>query len=156
MHDVKMRIKHDQRRKGEKSTATGKAEGIVDCAADRVAAWFFEYCSNERMQNCIEERDSIHVELSGNDKRMPNEKIFAMVERFPFPLSNREFVFRHVWKVNEGSAIVGIWPSDDTVDYGKSVGKTVRGTMKGLFTATNIGCKGKVNQCEVRYYTVSL
>ena len=74
-----------------------------------------------------------------------------MVKEFPFPLRNREFVFKYIWRMKKDSVSIGIWPTDDVVDYGRFVGKTVRGTAKGLFVARNIGCSRGVNQCKVIY-----
>ena len=156
--DLRMWIKYNQQVKGERSIATGRAEGIVDCAADEAAALFFHLCSNERMRIRYEEGDLAQLEVKGKNKRLVNERTFATVRKTPFPLTNREFVFKYVWRVSKAKSCVsvGIWPTDDVVDYGRSVGKTIRGTVKGLFTATNIcGVGSGVNQCKVTYYMVS-
>ena len=44
---VKMEIKHQ--RDVERRLALGRAEGVADCSAEEAAAWFFEYCSRERL-----------------------------------------------------------------------------------------------------------
>ena len=153
--DVKMWIKYNRQRKGERSIATGKALGIVDCTAEEVAAWFFDYCGHEKMRIRAEEGHGVHLEIRGkNDSRRTtkNERTFAMVKAFPYPLSTREFVFKYIWIAKKDSVGIGIWPTDDVVEYGRSVGKTIRGTAKGLFVARNIGCSRGVNQCEVTYY----
>ena len=152
--DIKMWMKYNQQTKGERSIATGKAEGTVDCTAEEVAAWFYDYCGHEKMRIRAEERLHSYLEIRGkNDSRRTtkNERTFAMVKEFPFPLRNREFVFKYIWRMKKDSVSIGIWPTDDVVDYGRFVGKTVRGTAKGLFVARNIGCSRGVNQCKVIY-----
>ena len=46
-----------------------------------------------------------------------NEGTFATVKKLPFPLDNREFVFRKIWKSEEGKAMVAYESIDDEVDY---------------------------------------
>ena len=156
--DISMWIKYNQQKKGERSIATGKAEGIVDCTAEEVAALFFDLCSIERMRIRFEEGDLAQLQVTGRHERLVNEKIFGTVRKVPFPLTNREFVIKYIWRVNEeeGSVSVGVWPADDLVDYGRNMGKTVRGAIKGLFTATNIPSEKSIgNQCRVTYYMVA-
>ena len=154
--DVKMWIKYHQRKR--KGLATGKAEGILDCTAEEAAAWFFDYCGHEKMRIHAEEGHGVHLEIRGeNDSRRTtkNERTFAMVKEYPFPLTKREFVFKHIWKVKKHGVSVGVWPAGNIADYGRFVGKTVKGTLMGLFVARNIGRFRGINQCKVTYYRVS-
>ena len=144
--------------KGDGSIRMQKVEGIVDCTAEEAAAAFFNYCSIERTQNYNKEGGLVQLEVKGRHERICNEKTFATVKKVPFPLTSREFIFRHIWKMNEeeDSVSVGIWPSDDFVEYGSNFDQQflpVRGTMKGLFKAINI-CDVRlgVNQCKVTYF----
>ena len=152
--DIKMWMKYNQQTKGERSIATGKAEGIADCTAEEVAAWFFDYCSNERMRIIYEEGELGMLEIKGNNQeRLMNEKIFGTIRRVPFPLTRREFVMKYIFRAEDDSVTVGIWPADDVVDYGRNMGKTVRGAIKGLFTAKNISKEISIgNQCKVTHY----
>ena len=43
-HDVHMSIKYLPPKKGERSIATGRAEALFDSSAEKVAAWFFNFC----------------------------------------------------------------------------------------------------------------
>ena len=127
----------------------------MDCTAEEVAAWFYDYCGHEKMCIRAEEGNGAYLEIRGkNDSRRTtkNERTFAMVKEFPFPLRKREFVFKYIWRVKKDRVYIGIWPTVDVVDYGRSIGRTIRGTAKGLFVARNIGSSRGVNQCKVTYY----
>ena len=154
--DIRMWMKYNQQRKGERSIATGMAEGIVDCTAEEAAAFFYQYCSNERTRVRSEEGELAHLELKASSHdRLVNENIYGTVRRVPFPLTKREFVMKHIWRVNKDdeSVSVGVWPAADVVDYGRNMGKTVRGAIKGLFTAKNISKEISIgNQCKVTHY----
>ena len=98
----------------------------------------------------------LKLHSSDYDQTLINEKRFATVTKFPFPFHQREFVVRHIWKVDpqNDSVSVGVWPIDDVVDYGGGVGRIVRGTFKALFTASNIDNYEGVKQCEVVLHQV--
>ena len=46
---VEMKMKHQAQKNGERSIALGRAVATADCTAEEAAAWYFEYCSRERM-----------------------------------------------------------------------------------------------------------
>ena len=85
-----------------------------------------------------------------------NEKTIAAIEKSPFPFQDREYVSRLICRADSDglSFSVAIWPAADVVDYGDSLtkAKIVRGKLKGIFTATNIGSIGKVKQCRLTYH----
>ena len=99
--DIEMSMKYFPPKKGERSVATGKAVGVVDCSAEEVAAWALDYCSNDRMRLNREEGHMARLQLENNRGR-ENESSMATVKVFPFFLDNREFVFRQMWKSEEG------------------------------------------------------
>ncbi|GMH73697.1 hypothetical protein TL16_g06259 [Triparma laevis f. inornata] len=115
--EVEMSLKYFPPKKGERIIATGKAVGVVDCSAEEVAAWAMDFCSNGRMRRSKEEGDRANFEL--REKARVNERTFAQVNRFPFFLDNREFVFRMIWKSEEGKVLVAIESIDCEVDYGQ-------------------------------------
>ncbi|GMI25113.1 hypothetical protein TrCOL_g11460, partial [Triparma columacea] len=95
---VKMEIMYKQQEKREKTLGFGRAKCITDCSAEEAAAWFFEYCSRERMVMSQEEGAPARLEMRKGGKGRVNEKLFATVKKLPFPLHKREFVLRFVWQ----------------------------------------------------------
>ena len=70
--DVVMSIKYIKPKHGERSVATGKVTGVVDCSAEEAAAWVMDYCSNDRMRISREEGNPARLEL--REKRRENER----------------------------------------------------------------------------------
>ena len=154
--DVKMSIQFHQQEKGERSIATGRAEGIADCTAEEACAWLYNFCSNDRMDSSREEGNPAHIEVS-EGLHSENMGTFAMVKKMPFIFRDREFVIRYIWRVDrkKSRASVAIWPASDAVDYGGKQRKSVRAVAKGLFVATNIvDGTMKRKRCLVVYYQV--
>ena len=120
---VKKWINYIPPKKGERSIATGKVTGTVDCSAIEAAAWQFAYCSRRRVRESVEAGHIARIELKDISNQV-NEATFAVVVRFPFPLESREFVFKQIWKSEEGKAMIAIHSVDiDKVDYGSNVMK---------------------------------
>ena len=122
-----------------KPLCMGKTEGILDISAKEAVAWFFDFCG--------------HESLEVGRRNKTNEKILARIEKYPFPFVAREYVSKIMWRATRDSASIAIWPVDDVVDYGYT-NKAVRGTWKGLLTATNLDSIGDVKQCKVTYSLV--
>jgi hypothetical protein len=76
---VKMEIKYKQQEKGKKTLGFGRAECTSDCSAEEAVAWFFEYCSRERMVMSQDERNPARLEIRKWGEERTNEKCFAMV-----------------------------------------------------------------------------
>ena len=75
-----------------------------------------------------------------------NEATFATVKSMPFLLNDREFVFKHIWKVEEGGkSIICQESSGDQVDYGASL-RVTRGFCRGLWVMDNLQPKGGAKQ----------
>ncbi|GMH53066.1 hypothetical protein TrST_g11050 [Triparma strigata] len=131
--------------------ATGKAEATLDCSAQEAAAWQMDFCSKERKRVSRSERNPARFELTEKAKR--NEICLATVKRFPFPIDNREFVVRQIWK-SEGlgtkvdKVLIAFESIDDEVDYGKKLKKT-RGLTSGMFIYENLRDRAGANQCKV-------
>ena len=126
---VKKWINYIPPKKGERSIATGKVTGTVDCSAIEAAAWQFAYCSRRRVRESVEAGHIARIELKDISNQV-NEATFAVVVRFPFPFESREFVFKQIWKSEEGKAMIAIHSGDiDKVDYGSNVMK-LRGKRK--------------------------
>ena len=147
---VKTEIKHQQHEKGEKSVGFARAIGVADCSAEEAAAWFFEFCSRERVAADRAEGNPARLEIRREEERW-DEKHFACVKKFSIFVSNRELVFKHILKSNpaEGSYTVAVVPIEESIDYGTQL-SPVRMLVTGIFKATNIA-RGGVEQCKIEY-----
>ena len=148
---VKMEMKYQQQKRGERSVALGRAEGVVDCTAEEATAWLFNFCGRERKAVDRDEGNPARFEMikAMGDER-ENEKVFVNIKTMR-PARARIFVTRFVWKRNEedGSLSLGLWPSQEPVDSAK-LNHMVRGATKALINITNIKGIGDVPQCEVK------
>ena len=79
---VKMKIKYKQQEKKKRSRALGQAECIADCTAEEAAAWYFEFCSRERMEIDRNAGNPARLEIRKGEERQ-NEKLVASVRKFP-------------------------------------------------------------------------
>lgn len=143
-----MKMKYFPPEKEERSIATGFATGIFDCSAEEAAAWLSDYCSNERMRMHMEQQETARLEL--RHKARENEATFATVKKLPFLLDSREFVFRQIWKSEEGTVLVAIESVDDEVDYGVSLRKT-RAHSRGIYKLENLPDHGGTKQSRVTF-----
>ncbi|GMI03401.1 hypothetical protein TrLO_g3008 [Triparma laevis f. longispina] len=148
--DIEMSMKYFPSKKGERSIGTGKAVGVVDSSAEEVAAWVMDFCNNERMRISTHERNPARLEL--REKARVNKNTAATVKKMPFVLSKREFVFRQIWKSEEGKVMIAIVSVDDEVDYGVKLKKT-RGLTRGLWQLEDFPVRGGAKQCRVTVVT---
>ena len=131
--------------------ALGRAKGTADCSAEEAAAWYFEFCSRERMATSREEGNPARLEIRKGEGKI-NEKLVATVKKMPFPLNKRQFVNRSIWRrKSEKTMAIAVVSVDDKVDYGGGISyrKLVRGQTKAIFTATNVESKGEIPQCKI-------
>ncbi|GMH77073.1 hypothetical protein TrLO_g9487, partial [Triparma laevis f. longispina] len=165
--DVKMQMKYLEPKTGEGSIATGKAVGVVDCSTEEAASSIISVCSNEKLRVNREEGNPARVEL--REKARENERVYAMVHKFPFPLANREFVFRMISKSEEEKALVAFESVGDEVDYedhrvmssgdvdlkklkGSRVElKRVRAFTRGLWLFEDLPVSDETKQCRMTY-----
>ena len=82
---------------------------------------------------------------------LPNENKIATIKKMPFPLYNREFVSRQIWRRNGRRLEVITHAVDDIVDYGDKMSK-VRGRSISLCFVTNLPSIGVVKQCKFEYF----
>ena len=122
--------------KGE-SNAWGKAAAAVDANAEEVVAWFWDYCSNERMASAKNfEKNPRELIKAISD----NHAVFNTMKSMPWPLHTRQFVFESTWTKREDGGFVYAWrpPKADThydssqPSMGKSKRKIVRGASRGF------------------------
>ena len=137
--DTEMWMKYFEPKKGERSIGTGKGVGIVDGSLEEVAAWVTDFCSNDRMRIHREEGESARLELK--EKARENERTFATVKKVPFPLHNRKFVTRMIWKLKKGKVLVGMESVDDDVDYGVQLDGT-RGLVRAIWQIEDLPVGG--------------
>ena len=76
-----------------------------------------------------------------------NERTFATVKKMPNSLKNREFVFRMVWKSEEGKVLVVFESVDDEVDYGVKKLNESRAFTRGLWLLEDLSVRDGANQC---------
>ncbi|GMH58858.1 hypothetical protein TrLO_g8001 [Triparma laevis f. longispina] len=149
--DVEMSIKYIPPKEGERSVATGKGVGLIDCSAEEAAAWVMDHCSNDKMRNHKEiERNPARLEL--RHLARVNEATFATVVRFPFRLDDREFVFRMIWKSEMRRVMIALESVRDEVDYGMSFKKT-RGFVRSTWLFEDLPERGGVKQCRATFVT---
>ncbi|GMH54393.1 hypothetical protein TL16_g01661 [Triparma laevis f. inornata] len=146
--EVEMSMKYFPPKKGERSIATGKAVGVVDCSAEEVAAWAMDNCSNERLRISKEIGNLAALEL--REKARVNERSFAAVSKFSFFLDNREFLFRMIWRSEEGKVMVAFESVGDEVDYGVKL-KKVRAFTRALWQIEDLPVRGGAKQCRVTH-----
>ncbi|GMH79050.1 hypothetical protein TrLO_g7737 [Triparma laevis f. longispina] len=145
---VEMSMKYFLPEKGERNIGTGKAVGVVDCAAKEVAAWAMDFCSNEKMRISKEEGNPARFELV--EKARENERTFASVRAMPFPLHSREFIFRMIWKSEEGKVFVAFESVEEDVDYRAKL-NSVRGFTRGMWVIEDLPTSPTSRQCRVTF-----
>jgi len=146
---VKMGVKHLQQKRGSNSIVIGKAKAETDCTAEVAAAWFFDYCSRQRLALEREKGSSVRLEIRKELKKV-NERRYSTIKVMPFPLRSREFVQKFVWRKIENGIQIAWAPTKDIIDYGGGMGRVVRGINRGIFTAINEKSAGKVPQCRLK------
>lgn len=118
------------RRPGEASSALGKAEIVIDRPAPEIIAFWFAYCSREKMSRALKQKNLARLIVT---EHAPHDQVSAFVGRAPFPLSPREFLERHVCAMTpEGHSICVSATVSQEVDYGfkKKTVKAHRTTVR--------------------------
>ena len=146
--NVEMWLQYFLPKVGERTVGTGKTVGIVDTCAEEVAAWVMDYNNNEGSRLSREEGNPARLALRKEARE--NEGTFATVKKAPFPLEPREFVFRQIWKTEEGKATIVFESVDDKVDYGMSLRKT-RARTRGLWVLEDLPSHGGAKQCRATF-----
>ena len=96
---VAMWIKYKKPKKGERSIATGKAVTILDCSARVALAWWYLYCSRERVRLALEGGYKARIVVS---ETTLHDSVVAAVHPLPFPLKPRLFIARQVCTETNG------------------------------------------------------
>ena len=68
----------------------------------------------------------------------------------PFPLHSREFIFRMIWKSEEGKVFVAFESVEEDVDYGAKL-NSVRGFTRGLWVIEDLPTSPTSRQCRVTF-----
>mmetsp|Transcript_14619 Transcript_14619/g.29983 ORF Transcript_14619/g.29983 Transcript_14619/m.29983 type:complete len:1930 (-) Transcript_14619:32-5821(-) len=146
---VKLWFKKHKDAKTKRNILLGKCQRNADCTAAEATAWYFDFASRERSFVGREEGNSIRFQIRKETKRT-NERLYAYLKMFKFPLMNRKFVTRFIWRKNSNESMsVGVWSVNENADWGGAAARSVTGTTYALFTATNIANIGGVPQCEL-------
>jgi len=131
---------------------SARGETMADCSADEAAAWYFDYCSNRRLEkDRIGAKGDIRIRIPQEGERI-NDALYAKIMSFPYPLSKREVVFRQIWKRNEDGGVsvcVHNTDIDKKIDYGGEAQSAVRAISHAIFTATNVESITGVPQCKI-------
>ncbi|GMI07790.1 hypothetical protein TrLO_g11561 [Triparma laevis f. longispina] len=69
-----------------------------------------------------------------------------------FVLDNREFVFRVIWKSEEGKVLIAQESTNDEVDYGVKLKKTM-GWIRGMYALEDLPARGGAKQCRATFVT---
>ena len=151
-HSGEMAMKRNQKRGWcERAIATGRCTDIVDVCPETVLAWFFDYCSRERMRTHREEGHPARFTAS-NDGR---HQCFATVKSVPWPLYNREEVTQIIWWENEdnlGTFFIAVASVDNVIiDYGRNMNsvKCFTRCLVQLEPSGKTGEDGRRNQCRM-------
>ena len=80
-YDVDMHMKHFDAEEGERSLDTGRAVGVVDCSAEELSSWLFDFCSKERMRISQENGHPARVVIRSPTNS--NEVVVATVKKMP-------------------------------------------------------------------------
>ena len=146
---VKLSKKHN---KGE-SNAWGKATTTIDTSAENVLAWFWDYCSNERL-------DAVN-KLHKNPREVikhiaPNHNVLSTIKALPWPLTARQFIYENTWTKQDDETYIYSWRPPTThkfddnrlVDIGKHKAKAlVQGESRGFVILKNVGDQ----KCDLTY-----
>jgi hypothetical protein len=127
------------------SIVFGKAKATLDCSALQAFAYEFAVCGREKTRISREGGDPARLIFKENTK---HDYEFACVAKMPFPLTNREFLGRHIFfKEPAGDFVIVIkaLPGNTRVDYGGKL-KVVRGKSIGVVRFKPIDDD---TQCEV-------
>ena len=145
---VEMCVEHLDNDVTTLGTAMGKA--ILDCRAEEAAAWYFDYCSNDRNRTGFERGQLARFTVEDSN---PNERIFASITCFPFPLNARDAVFRQIWTKKEPNSFevcLESLPNSFKVDFGGPVGKLLRSYSRAYVLCEHLEpIGGIVSQCAL-------
>ena len=146
---VKLSKKHN---KGE-SNSWGKAATTIDSSAENVLAWFWDYCSNERLDAV----KKLHKNPREVIKQIAtNHNVLSSIKAMPWPLRAMQFVTEIKWTKQDDDSYVFAWRSPTTdefddnrlVDVGnQKANKLVRAETKGFCALTNVGNQ----KCELTW-----
>ncbi|GMH81209.1 hypothetical protein TL16_g08858 [Triparma laevis f. inornata] len=144
---LRVQMSVDDQSKEGATLGTGRAIAVLDCGAEEAAAWYFDYCSVERNREGREWGQPARLCYFDS----PHERHFASLTKFPFPIKNREAIFKQIWDRVDDKTIDVLLESmheGETVDYGFSM-DTLRATSMGLFRCETLEPLGGVPQCKV-------
>ena len=134
-------------KKSDSSTGVARATVTIDASPADVISWHFNYASRERVELSQVEGNPARIIV---ERTAMNDHIYATIKGFPFPLSNREFVMRQVWRV-ESRDVVSLYCKSVPleVDYGGGRVKEgiTRATTRFVLRAERIDSRGTVPQC---------
>jgi hypothetical protein len=142
---VSMWIAHTPAKGWERHVALGKATFIADFPARKVHAWWFHYCSRERLRRSMEEGNPARIVWRENSS---HDNVVTTIKKLPFPLHNREFVQRQLCAVDSQSGACYIFavPDNAVVDYGSNF-NVVRGTSSFMVKTVPLDD----SQCRVTF-----
>ena len=113
---VKLSKKHN---KGE-SHNWGKAITTIDTSAENALAWFWDYCSNERLDAVKKlhknPREVIkHISLIHN--------VFSTIKALPWPLNARQFIYENTWTKQVDDTYIYAWRPPTNSRFDEDIGK---------------------------------
>jgi len=79
---------------GKAANAWGKAETTLDSSAEDCLAWFWDYCSNERLSSVKNFRKNPRELVKSYGE---NHNIVSTIKGLPWPLTTRQFFYENTW-----------------------------------------------------------
>ncbi|GMI19234.1 hypothetical protein TeGR_g13668, partial [Tetraparma gracilis] len=142
---VELAMQHTKPVGREASIALGMAKATLDCSATEALVYQFAAFGREKMRISREEGNRARVIFKEHTK---HDIEWALVVKFPFPLTNREFLHRCLCFEDMTGDLIFVFealPDSTKVDYGANL-KVVRAKSTGVlrFKPTNDDA-----QCEV-------
>ena len=99
---------------GKNINVWGKSETIIDTSAEEVLAYFWDYCSNERIKAT--------KNLEKNPRELvktiaPNHLVLSTIKHLPWPLNNLQFLYENTWLKKADGSYVYSWRPPATTEF---------------------------------------
>ncbi|GMI42853.1 hypothetical protein TeGR_g1270 [Tetraparma gracilis] len=130
---VDMHAKFEHASEGTRPAVLGRADSILDCSPEEAFLWLVSGPTSLEQTRLGQDRgDPLSIVVS---EKGPFEYVKAAIRKFPFRITNREYVMSTIGIRGEGgSYIVGASSVDKSVpiDYGGSSFRSIRGDLTCL------------------------
>ena len=148
---AQFKVEYNSLKGNRRKTALGQATATLDCSAKDAVAWYTAFTSRERMRIHHENKHHARFVVSRDGE---HDEVVANIKHLPFPLNNREFVYRQLCATDgaTGALLVAGSSVPLVVDYGETNFNCVRGTTSYMLRVVDTHDTG---QCHL-IFTVYL